>query len=279
MTLDPQRDGEADAAPAAKQPVQDRVIDPNFAGRLALIELALRDPRGQPLSSVHEPQRRLLANARQAESAEKEGQWAPPPEVSVYSLPMKQLHPDLKAVYVLRANLGALMIARKVSQRELAQWCGHEKSWVNKILNGTRELLVKDLDRISEFFGLATYQLFQPGISSLTERRSGFERRVGKDRRISQQQRTALAVGSHLAEVRARPSPRLAGSPDAPQEPTPPAADSAIHAAADHIDRAAAVLRATATTRRQAATAGRARAVAPRRDQPHGRRRAPKARG
>ena len=44
---------------------------------------------------------------------------------------------------------------------------------------------LKYLDRIADFFGIATYQLLQPGISPLTERRSGLDRRLGRDRRIS----------------------------------------------------------------------------------------------
>ena len=48
-----------------------------------------------------------------------------------------------------------------------------------------RGVPLKHLDRIADFFGIATYQLLQPGISPLTERRSGRERRTGHDRRVS----------------------------------------------------------------------------------------------
>jgi hypothetical protein len=50
--------------------------------------------------------------------------------------------------------------------------------------NDERNLPLKYLDRIADFFGLATYQLFQPGISARYERRKA-ERRTGRDRRVS----------------------------------------------------------------------------------------------
>jgi hypothetical protein len=72
----------------------------------------------------------------------------------------------------------------------LAVWCHKTDGWLSKILADepdhakARGLPVKYLDRIADFFGLATYQLLQPGISALTERRKGTERRSGRDRRI-----------------------------------------------------------------------------------------------
>lgn len=90
-----------------------------------------------------------------------------------------------KAHFVLKENVRALMAARHVRQLELALWCGHGKSWLNKWLNNDREIQFKDLDRLADFFGMLPHELFTPGISSLTERRTGIQRRKGADRRMS----------------------------------------------------------------------------------------------
>lgn len=97
----------------------------------------------------------------------------------------------MKATFLLRQNIRALLRARGQKDSDLAQWCKKSRAWISKILaedrddrTKVRELNVRDLDRIADFFGLATYQLFQPGISPLTERRSGHDRRSGRDRRI-----------------------------------------------------------------------------------------------
>jgi transcriptional regulator with XRE-family HTH domain len=92
---------------------------------------------------------------------------------------------DLQALYILRNNIAGALTARRESQSALARWLRKDKSWINKFLNGTREIQLRDLDRIAQFFGLATYQLFQPGIAPITERRSGRDRRTGHDRRVS----------------------------------------------------------------------------------------------
>ena len=80
--------------------------------------------------------------------------------VFVYGLPMS----DLSALYIIRTNIAGLLTTRHQSQVDLASWLRKDKSWINKFLNGTREIQLKDLDRIADFFGLATYQLFQPGV-------------------------------------------------------------------------------------------------------------------
>lgn len=110
----------------------------------------------------------------------------------------------MKATYLLRRNIEALLQARKETQTSLAFAIGHKKSWINKFLNGTRQLQLKDLDRIADFFGLATYQLFQPGISSLTERRKLKDRRSGQDRRISRAQREMISVTGEIEKLRPR---------------------------------------------------------------------------
>lgn len=109
---------------------------------------------------------------------------------------MTERRPDLKALYLLRENIRSLLTARNEEQKTLAEWCGHDKSWMNKFLNEGRGIRVGDFDRIASFFGVEAYQLFQPGISLLTERRlSGADRRSGRERRIGHQ-------GRQLAHLR-----------------------------------------------------------------------------
>lgn len=108
---------------------------------------------------------------------------------------------DLRAPIIMRNNIQALLHARKESQSDLASWLKHSRSWINKFLNGERQVQLKDLDRIADFFGLATYQLFQPGISQLTERRRG-DRRKTQDRRIGHQHRELRAVSAVIEQAR-----------------------------------------------------------------------------
>lgn len=112
----------------------------------------------------------------------------------------------MKASRLLAENVTALLKARGQKQKDLAQWCRHSEVWISAILAGKREAQVKDLDRIADFFGLATYQLFQPGISPLTERRVGPDRRSGSDRRIGQAQRAMLDLRAQLPPRRTTPS-------------------------------------------------------------------------
>ena len=91
----------------------------------------------------------------------------------------------MKAHHLLKRNIDALLTARKQKRRELAAWCRRSESWLSQIfIDEERNIPLKYLDRIADFFGIATYQLFQPGISPLLERRKG-ERRKMADRRIS----------------------------------------------------------------------------------------------
>lgn len=95
----------------------------------------------------------------------------------------------MNANRLLKANIDALLRARHQTRHDLAQWCRRSDPWLSKILSDSpteqaRGLPLKYLDRIADFFGIATYQLFQPGISALHERRKA-QRRSGKDRRVS----------------------------------------------------------------------------------------------
>lgn len=109
---------------------------------------------------------------------------------------------QLRALVLLRSNIEDLLMVRKESQSSLAAALQKDRSWINKFLNGDREIQLKDLDAIAAFFGIHTYQLFQPGISRLTERRRGVERRSGKDRRIGHAQRTMQQIAGHIEAVR-----------------------------------------------------------------------------
>jgi hypothetical protein len=92
----------------------------------------------------------------------------------------------MKASALLKANIEALLKDRGQSKQDLEQWCRRKPSWLAKIYaEDRREIPLKYLDRIADFFGLATYQLFQPALVGMAERRSGLDRRAGKERRLS----------------------------------------------------------------------------------------------
>jgi transcriptional regulator with XRE-family HTH domain len=140
-----------------------------------------------------------------------DGLLAPACMVFVYSRPMS----DLRALFIIRTNIAGLLYQRKQSQTDLASWLRKDKSWINKFLNATREIQLKDLDRIADFFGIATYQLFQPGVVTGSERRTGQERRRGHDRRISHTQRHMVSVAAEIDRLR----PRRQQTADRPVKP------------------------------------------------------------
>jgi transcriptional regulator with XRE-family HTH domain len=111
----------------------------------------------------------------------------------------------VKASYLLKQNINSLLKARGQSQRDLANWCRRTESWLSQIFtNEDRGIPIKYLDRIADFFGIATYQLFQPGISPLTERRKGGDRRKGERRvsHLTNQLRASLSpVSANLTEA------------------------------------------------------------------------------
>ena len=93
----------------------------------------------------------------------------------------------MKASALLKHNIETLLRARDQKDSDLARYCRRSRSWISKLLSDKEErnIQMKYLDRIADFFGIATYQLLQPGISPLTERRVVSDRRSGRDRRIS----------------------------------------------------------------------------------------------
>jgi len=100
---------------------------------------------------------------------------------------------------LVKENIDACLQRRRQTRKDLAFACGNTESWISKIFrNPTKELPVRYWDRIADFLGLDTYQLLLPGISHLTERRSGSERRAGQDRRIGQAARHMRMVGLEI---------------------------------------------------------------------------------
>src|SRR6185436_17614376 len=99
---------------------------------------------------------------------------------------MVDIYHPMQANLLLKTNIDALLRARGQTRKDLAMWCRRTESWISKaFLDPNRSIPLRYFDRIADFFGLATYQLFQPGITPYTERRSGKERRSGMERRLS----------------------------------------------------------------------------------------------
>lgn len=112
---------------------------------------------------------------------------------------MSPFSPAMKSVYILQLNIRALLAARKETEAQLAVHLGFKhRSSLNKFLNNEwNGFQMWRLDRLADFFGLATYQLFQPGISPLTERRHGRDRRSGLERRVGHASRLAHIPTPH----------------------------------------------------------------------------------
>jgi hypothetical protein len=119
---------------------------------------------------------------------------------------------DLKAVHILKLNVRSLLLARKESESLLAQHLGYkDRSGLNKFLNDqTREgFEMWRLDKLASFFGLPVYQLFQPGISALTERRVSGERRNPRERRQGHSHRQMIGLASNIDAHRSPGKGRL----------------------------------------------------------------------
>lgn len=106
-----------------------------------------------------------------------------------------KLYSPMTANLLMKQNVSTLLRQRKLSQKDLAMYCHRKESWISKILTvPSREFPMKYWDKIADFLGVSTYQLLQPGMSNLTERRAGVDRRSVKDRRIAPGQRAMLAA-------------------------------------------------------------------------------------
>ena len=131
----------------------------------------------------------------------------------VPTLGVIRLYAPMKANPLIKGNIDTLLRVRHQTRKDLAVWCFKSESWISKIFReARREFSFKDLDRIAEFFGIAAYQLLQPGISPLTERRSGLERRSRQDRRLGHPLRHMLDVGATIDA--AHPRRTLSGTQD-----------------------------------------------------------------
>jgi transcriptional regulator with XRE-family HTH domain len=120
-----------------------------------------------------------------------------------------------KALFIARENIRTLLQARNETQTLLARYCGHDKSWLNKFLNEGRGVQIGDLDKVAAFFGIEVYQLFQPGITRLTERRSQADRRLGHERRIGHTNRLISYLQTELNKVPHLAAPLSPGVPNA----------------------------------------------------------------
>lgn len=159
-----------------------------------------------------------------------------------------------RAYVQLRLNIEDLLLTRKESQKALADHMGVHPTTINKFLKGTREVQLADLDAIADFFGVATYQLFQPGISALTERRAS-DRRTGRDRRIGHDVRQARRLTATLPPAKdGRRAPQVVATSPALEE---------FHRLADEYARRLRTLLSQAESGGQTATARRALPPAP----------------
>lgn len=129
--------------------------------------------------------------------------------VRVYPMGERLTRADL----LLAENLRALIAARRIDARTVAQACGHAPAWISKILNGDRGMRVQDVGKVAGFFGLTVSELFSPGISAVTERRRR-TRRADVDRRLIQDRRAnkLLAQGQNGDVILPRPAMK-GGSP------------------------------------------------------------------
>ena len=153
----------------------------------------------------------------------------------------------MKAPQLLAENISGLLRLRCMNQHDLAQWCRKSDVWLSYFLSGKREIQLADLDRIADGLGVATYQLFQPGIVGSAERRRG-ERRSGQERRISHATRVMMATS---AEIDAH-HPRRKGPHVVVASPLMAALD---HAAAEHAKRIDAIISRFTEPRHEASTA------------------------
>lgn len=126
------------------------------------------------------------------------------------------IYTRMKANRLIKANIDALLRLHGKNRKDLAQWCFKSESWISKVFKEERrEFATADLDRIADFFGKEPYQLFLPGASQETERRSAVDRRTGRERRVGHQYRLMLGLQSALAPYRNQSSPETPVPPEA----------------------------------------------------------------
>lgn len=172
-------------------------------GRFALVHEAAFHPVGQLMSPVlHADIVGTLPTVVKLSLQDFCGQSPTPDMVELLPVVASPPTRGYRALPQLRANIAELMYVQGVSQTALALQLSRSKSWINKFLNGTREVQLKDLDRLADFFGLSVFELFLPGISKVTDRRKGADRRSGKERRLGH----AARLARRLADSVERPT-------------------------------------------------------------------------
>jgi len=168
----------------------------------------------------------------------------------------RPMRDDLKALYILKENVRVLMDMRRVDQPGMAKWVGHSKAWINKFLNDPiAEIQIKDLDKMAEILGVSTYQLFQPGISRMAERRHAGDRRSGQERRMGQ-------VGRDLARLQPEHAKLPRGGARGAATLRPTTSDASIQRMLAEFEKQ---LHAAYEAGRQDATVGGPQSVAPKR--------------
>lgn len=111
-----------------------------------------------------------------------------------------------RADYLLAENIRTLIAARRVDAKELARACGHESSWISKILNGDRGMRVQDVGKAASFFGLTASELLSPWISPLTERRQAQRRKPTERRVLSERRQVDRALAPTRGDGVQKPS-------------------------------------------------------------------------
>lgn len=109
----------------------------------------------------------------------------------------------LRFVYQLRENVRELIRVRGVQQNDITFALKKDPTWLSKFLQGQRPIHITDIDALAEFFGLSGYQLCQPGITAVTERRRQ-ERRSGGERRIGHVKRHLVKVADEVQRAHPR---------------------------------------------------------------------------
>lgn len=110
-----------------------------------------------------------------------------------------------KVLVQLRLNVESLLTIRRRTKADLAAEMKIDPSTLTKFLNGTREIQFHHLDGMASFFGVQAYQLFQPGISPLLERRVLKDRRQGVERRLVHRDRLShipIAAASKKRQIK-----------------------------------------------------------------------------
>lgn len=157
----------------------------------------------------------------------------------------------MRANPLLKANIDGLLRVQHRRKKDLAAWCWKSESWITKILKEPRrDISIVDLDRIADFFGLVVYQLFQPGIVGVAERRTGAERRSAQsDRRKASPVRGMLPTAAETQQYRPRQRMPIDGVP-------PDQLETFHRLTAEYEQQIAHLLSGAADTRRQTVSAG-----------------------